>query len=37
MVALVISGVADIAVSGFYFKKEKTGVVAYTNPLGFER
>jgi ABC-type amino acid transport substrate-binding protein len=37
MVAQVISGTADIGVSGFFVTKEKSKVVAYTEPLGFVR
>jgi len=37
MKAQVISGIADIAASGFYVTKERSEVVAYTNTLGFIR
>jgi len=37
MTAQVISGIADIGVSGFYLTKEKSEVVAYTDTLGFIR
>jgi hypothetical protein len=37
MVALVISGTADIGVSPIYVTKEKSEVVAYTDTLGFIR
>jgi len=37
MVAHVISGIADIGVSAFYFTKERSEVVAYTDILGFVR
>jgi ABC-type amino acid transport substrate-binding protein len=37
MTAHVISGTADIAVSGFYVTKERSEVVAYTDTLGFAR
>lgn len=37
MTAHVISGTADIGVSGFYLTKERSEVVAFTNTLGFLR
>jgi ABC-type amino acid transport substrate-binding protein len=37
MTAHVISGTADIAVSGFYVTQERSEVVAYTDTLGFVR
>ena len=37
MTALVMSGIADIAVSGFYLTKERSEVVAYTDTLGVIR
>jgi len=37
MTALVMSGIADIAVSGFYLTKERSEVVAYTDTLGVLR
>jgi hypothetical protein len=37
MTAHVISGTADIGVSGVYMTKERYEVVAYTNTLGFIR
>jgi hypothetical protein len=37
MTALVISGIADVGVSGFYLNKEKSEVVAYTDTLGVKR
>ena len=37
MTALVSSGVADIGIAAFFFTKEKSEVVAYTDPLGLAR
>ena len=37
MTALVMSGIADVGVSGFYLLKERSEVVAYTDTLGFSR
>jgi len=37
MVAHVISGIADVGVSGFHLTKERSEVVAYTDTLGFIR
>jgi len=37
MTAQVISGIADIGVTGFYVTKERSEVVAYTDTLGFIR
>jgi ABC-type amino acid transport substrate-binding protein len=37
IMALVISGVADIGVATFYLTKERSEVVSYTDPLGFIR
>ena len=37
MTAHVISGIADIGVSGIYLTKERSEVVTYTDTLGFAR
>ena len=37
MMALVISGVADIGVAPFAVTKERSEVVTYTDTLGFTR
>jgi ABC-type amino acid transport substrate-binding protein len=37
MTGHVTSGIADIGVSVFYFTKERSEVVAYTDILGFVR
>jgi len=35
MVALVMNGIAHVGVEPFHVTKEKSEVMAYTNPLGF--
>jgi hypothetical protein len=37
MMALVISGVADIGIGVFTMSKERSEVVAFTDALGFGR
>jgi azurin len=37
MTALVMSGVAEVGVSGFYLTKERSEVVAHTDTLGVLR
>jgi hypothetical protein len=37
MVAMVSSGITDIAVADFFMNKEKYKFVSFTNVLGFER
>ena len=37
MTAHVMSGVAEVGVSGFYLTKERSEVVAYTDTLGVLR
>jgi hypothetical protein len=37
MTALVISGIVHVAVEKFVVTKERSEVVAYTNPLGLAR
>jgi hypothetical protein len=37
MIALVISGVADIGVAPFEVMKERSEVVMYTDPIGYIR
>ena len=37
MMALVISGVADIGIGDFTMTKERSEVVAFTDALGFAR
>jgi hypothetical protein len=34
MTGQVVSGTAEIATSGFYYRKERAEVVAYADPLG---
>ena len=37
MIAMVISGEADIGIGNFIMTKERSEVVAFTNILGFSR
>jgi ABC-type amino acid transport substrate-binding protein len=37
VIALVISGIADVGVSGFLLTKERSEVVAFTDTLGVSR